>query len=372
MCRLHGAMAAALLGGAASVLTCGASIRAAQPKVDKQDELVERTFGVAGLVDSTATAANLTDLCVALIEPASWEQAGGKGKIKVGRRTMTVTNTTAVGDRVLQLVAALGKLPPLDEKAAADPPKTPRVDVATVATKSVGASAAGTKPSSGKIGDTSEQPATKLVLYPVADLVWINDKLPPEFENLIYVIESCVATRAWAENGGEGGIAAFAPRGALVVRNTGDVLKEVDAALAAIRKLPKMSEAGKNPAVVETGLLGKRLGGKEDAEARLYHVADLALAGGRFANYNPIMQRLMDDAAAESWQRNGGGGRILKLPDRGGLAIVNAPEAHAAIEAELAKMRAEQATPPPESTPPKSTPPKSTPQRTTRRPATGQ
>lgn len=336
------AKAVALCCVAAAVAAIGSPLAAEDKKED--DKLVERQINVAGLVNSTAAAEALISLCVEMIEPASWEQAGGKGTIKVGRRLMIVNNTQTAGDLARRLVAVLAKLPPFDEKSAVTTPKTARIDVATL---SPAADKADNK-NAGRRGGPKDAakpvPATILAVYPVADLAWADDKSPPDFDNLVYMIETCVASRSWAENGGEGAIAAFAARGALVVRNSSHILAEVDSALAALRKLPRVSETEKNAAAIQTVPLGKGLGSKGDAEARLYHVTDLALAGGSFANYNPIMQRLMDHAAAESWQRNGGEGMILRLHHRGGLAIVNTAQAHGAVEAELAKMRSELAT----------------------------
>ncbi|MEX2186944.1 MAG: hypothetical protein WD875_09130 [Pirellulales bacterium] len=344
MRRLRVAVAAALCCGGTWMAFWNLPLAADEKADGKRDELVERQYNVAALIASAEATDELTELCTALVEPTSWEQAGGTGTIKVGRRTMTVKNTAAVGDRIAALIGGLSKLPPLDAKSAADAPKSPRVDVATVIRAAAVRKARDGDRSPARKNEKNEA-ATKLVLYPVGDLVWIGDKSPPDFESLAFLIVSTVAPESWQEFGGDGGIKSFAGRGTLVVHNTAEAVATIDALLAAIRKLPKMSAALKKPAVVATIPLGKNLGAKHDAEARLYHVADLATAGGGSANFNPIMQRLMDDVATESWQRNGGGGMIFKLLDRGGLAIINTPQAHRAIEAELAKMRTELATP---------------------------
>jgi hypothetical protein len=312
---------------------CPIAVADEKPKpADKtlaEEAFAEQSFAAGNLVTSTAVANELTELCTALIEPASWEQASGSGKIKVGRKAIAVTNSAAAREQVRLLVAALAKLPTVDEKSAAESPKTRRFDIHTTAA------------AANQDAPKSPQQRT-LAVYPVADLVWIGDKSPPDFDSLVMLVETCVAPHTWATNNGDGEIKPFASRGALVIRNAPDTLAAVDTLLAAIRKLPKLS-AGKPTEQVATAVLAQKLGAKGDAEARLYHVADIALGEGKAANFNPIMQRLMDNATAETWQRNGGDGSLRKIVDRGGLVIVNTAAAHGAVEAELAKMRAEQA-----------------------------
>jgi hypothetical protein len=340
---------AALFAGAVVSICIAANPAAAEDKSpgkgDEGGAVSEQEFSVAGLVTTSATAAELVDLCVAVVEPSSWEQAGGRGKIKAGRRALVVTNTTAVRDRVRALVAALAKQPALDEESAKEPPKTPHIDVATMAHPAP-------KPKPGQTAAPLKQ--TRLALYPVADLVWNGDQTPADFDSLIMLIESSVAPQSWATNSSEGELKPYSNRGALVVHNTPEVLADLDQFLAAIRKLPKLSPAHKKPDPLPTITLAKNLGAKRDAEARLYHVADLALADGGSANINPIIQRVMDAVATETWQRNGGDGSVRKLVDRGGLIITNTAEAHRAVETELAKMRAELAA---KSAPPKPSPP---------------
>jgi hypothetical protein len=302
----------------------------ADEKLKSADEAIaEQSFAAGNLVTSTAVANELTELCTALIEPASWEQASGSGKIKVGRKAITVTNSATARDQVRSLVAALAKLPAVDEKSAAESPKTPRIDIHT------------TTAAANEDAAKSPQQRT-LAVYAVADLVWIGEKLPLDFDTLVMLVETCVAPQTWATNNGDGEIKPFASRGALVIRNAPETLAAIDTLLSAIRKLPKLA-AGKPMEQVATVVLAQKLGAKQDAEARLYHVADIALGTGKSPNFNPIMQRLMDNAATETWQRNGGDGSLRKLVDRGGLVIVNTAAAHGAVEAELTKMRAEQA-----------------------------
>ncbi len=312
---------------------CANAVADEKPKsADKStadEAIAEQSFAAANLVTSTAVANELTELCTALVEPGSWEQAGGSGKIKVGRRAITVTNKSAARERVRLLVGALGKLPALDEKSAAEPPKSPRVDVATPVPAT---------PKSAATAEPSQQHT--LALFPVADLVWAGEKSPPDFDSLVILVETCVAPQTWATNSGDGEIKPFAPRGTLVVRNTPETTAAIDTLLAAVRKLPKLS-AGKPTEQIATVVLAQKFGAKADAEARLYHVADIALGSGKSANFNPIMQRIMDNAVADTWQRNGGDGSLRKIVDRGGLVIVNTAAAHQAVEAELAKMRAE-------------------------------
>lgn len=335
---------AALFLGALSIVLSASSLAADEKAKPEDDGLVERKIAVTALSLSPSAANELVEVCFALIEPASWDLSGGKGSIKAGRRTMTVTNTAAVANRIRVLVAALARMPMLDEKSAATAPKTPRVDVVSVDIASIARPERGPTKSAGSqkpANDAAERTTMKLSLYLVADLVWFDDKTAPEFDNLTYLIEACAGTESWLEFGGNGAMKPFPSRGVLVVYNTSEALAAIDAMLAGIRRLPMLTDFGKKPMPVETIPLEQKLGPNRDAEARLYHVADLAMTGGISANFNPIMQRLMDDAAPQTWQRNGGDGMIFKLIDRGSLAIINTPEAHRAIEAELAKMRTE-------------------------------
>lgn len=323
---------ATLVLGLSLVVLSPGQVGRGDEKQGKQGEIAEQSFNVSTLVTSTAVANELVELCATLIEPSSWEQAGGAGKIKATRRSLTVTNSTAARDQVRMLVTALSKLPALDEKSAAEAPKTTQVNVATIAS-----------PTSKQGSHTEKAIEAKLALFPVADLVWTGEKTPPDFDSLVLLVETCAAPQSWATNSGDGELKSFSARGVLIVRNSPEALTAVDALLAGIRKLPKLAADKKQVDAVATVALGTKLGPQANAEARLYHVADLALAGGTSANFNPIMQRIMDNAATDTWQRNGGDGSLRKLTARGGLVIVNTAAAHQAIEAELAKMRAEQA-----------------------------
>lgn len=311
------------------------SARADEKPSDAADEVGEQRMSVAGLVPTPAAAKELEELCVALVEPASWEQAGGAGKLKAGRASVTVTNSKTAREGVRNLLAALGKLPALDAKSAAAPPKPPRVDIAPAKE----AKPTSPKPASPKNKD--EPPPAALVVYSVADLVWDGEKAPPHFDTLVMLIETCVTPEAWPHNGGDGELKTFGPRGALIVRARPDTLSAIDGVLAAVRSLPPLAGAGNKIEPVGTTVLATKLGAKGDCEARLYHVGDLAVAAGGTMNLNAAIQRIMDNASPESWQRNGGDGSLRKLADRGGLLIVNTPSAHGTVEAELAKIRAE-------------------------------
>lgn len=332
------------------VSSSNASLAVAEPPSSpmgstKGEELVERSIGLEGLVASTVAAEELAEFCVLLVDSASWEQTGGKGKIKVGRRAITVTNTPENANLVRKVVVALSKLPALDEAAIAKPPKSPRIDVATISADDPGSPPSKAARSSDVgLGAAGQAPA-RIAFYSVGDIVCADSQSSPSFDELVNVVEQCTSAQNWSEYGGAGYLATFSPRGVIGVQNSGEVLAELDGLLAAIRRLPKLPGAGKSPLppAAPTSLLGKGLGPDGKSDARLYHVADIVLAEGRFANYAPVMQRLMDHAAMESWQRNGGSGSMYRLVDRGGLVVVNTQQAHTEIEAELAKMRAEQA-----------------------------
>lgn len=294
------------------------------------DEVGEQRISVAGLVPTTAAASELEELCVGLVEPSSWEQAGGTGKIKAGRASITVTNTKMARDGVRTLIAALGKLPALDAKSAGAPPKPPRFDIVP--------SKESKRASTANNADAGQ---ATLVVYNVADLVWDGEKAPPHFDTIVMLIETCATPEVWPHSGGGSELKTFGPRGALVVRATPDTLSAIDGLLAAVRNLPPIAGAGGKIEPVGTTVLAGKLGTKGDCDARLYHVGDLVTVPGGTMNLNAAIQRIMDNASPDSWQRNGGDGSLRKLADRGGLLIINTPKAHGTVEAELAKIRAE-------------------------------
>lgn len=126
---------------------------------------------------------------------------------------------------------------------------------------------------------TSEEEAlTKLHLavYDVRDLL-----LQGDYDSLIEIITSTIASDTWAENGGgEAEIRAYPQRGTLVVLQTLSVHEEIDGLLTAMRRMPV--DAGAKPQSNKLHALAGPLDDQTIVEAfqRLYEEINRRGVGG--------------------------------------------------------------------------------------------
>lgn len=223
-----------------------------QIKVYDVHDLVDRPRGELALLeaDPITNLDNLEDAIKTTIEPTSWDDEGGSGSIKAlpDRRVLVIRQTQGTHRLLAEFLAALravlqamvaadpenavGKQPPDENLYLAVYRVAPGYPVvqhggffrvnAQLPKEVLGQAAA---PAAPIVPGAAQQPLT--VSYPTAD-------------ELARVVEEVIEPKSWQQAGGQGVIRAV--KGALVVKQTAAVHKQIRALLKALRVLETDSQ----------------------------------------------------------------------------------------------------------------------------------
>ncbi|MGE0607401.1 MAG: hypothetical protein AB7O62_09930 [Pirellulales bacterium] len=177
-----------------------------------QEELAAKTHDVAKVAAGAAEQESLIKAIVHCIQPASWEDVGGKATIALrAKGKIDVLQTAAAQQEIASLLAALGKLRAI--KPGTKPGK-PRA--------------------AAKVKPADPDKPMRVVVYDVYDLV--HKQNFDDYESLIRELTENISPDTWDEVGGQGKISVFSHRGALIVSQTAEVHKSVGEKLAELRK----------------------------------------------------------------------------------------------------------------------------------------
>jgi hypothetical protein len=292
--------------------------------------LVEKSISVKAIAGAAKEGEHLVESIVSTIQPHGWDAAGGRSTIKWQRGELVVSAPESVQAQIAKLVETLSELPPVNAKESATTPKLLRIDLAEA---------------------DAEQPQLTAI-YPVADL-FRGPALATEAQTQIAeLIESTVTPTDWAPVGGDGSMASFDSRGALVVSQTDKGHEQVKALLAALRKAPLITKEVLDKAPKDVSIAaGSHMHFEKEFVTMVYPVADL-VTDGKSAQVHAVNGATVKDFDFDSleelitscitpttWDAVGGSGVVREFDPRLVLVISHSKEVHKQVESLLAALR---------------------------------
>lgn len=315
----------------ALVVCFGAWMACGSRDLSAEDDaaLVDKSISVKAIAATPTDGEHLAECISSTLRPHAWEALGGPSTIKWQRGELVVSAPESVQTQITKLVEALGKLPDVNAKEAAATPKVLRIN----------------------LGEADADQPQVTAVYPVADLLRGPAIASEALDQIVEMIESTVTPTDWAPIG-DGHIASFASRGALVVTQTERGQEQIEALLAALRKAPSVTkEALDKPPKAVSIAAGSHMHFDMEFVTVAYPVADLVTDGksarARVVNgatakdfdFNSLAELITSCIARSTWDAVGGSGVAREFDPRLVLVVSHSKEVHKQVESLLAALR---------------------------------
>ncbi len=291
--------------------------------------LVEKSMAVKAIAATPKDGEHLIECILSTLHPHGWEAVGGRSTIKWQRGELVVFAPESVQKQIAKLVETLEKLPHVNAKEAAATPKDLRF----------------------VLGEAGSQPTQVTAVYPVADLLRGPAVASEALNQIAELIESTVTPYDWVPVG-DGAIASFASRGALVVSQSKKGHDQVEALLVALRKTPPVTKEAldKPPKPVSITAGSQKLSDTEFVTIT-YPVADLVTDGksaqaravngatAKSFDFDRLEEVITSSIAPTTWDSVGGTGVVREFDPRLVLVVSHTKETHKHIESLFAGLR---------------------------------